>query len=102
LKKGIDNKCANSILVKVNQVGSISETISTMKLAESKGYTSMVSHRSGETEDSFISHLVIGTSSGQIKTGAPARGERTAKYNEILRIAEEVGFDNLNNSKWNL
>jgi enolase len=102
LKKGIDDKCANSILVKVNQVGSISETISTMKLAESQGYTSMVSHRSGETEDSFISHLVVGTSSGQIKTGAPARGERTAKYNEILRIAEEVGFDNFNNSKWNL
>jgi len=73
-----------------------------MKLAESKGYTSMVSHRSGETEDSFISHLVVGTSSGQIKTGAPARGERTAKYNELLRISEEIGLDNFNNSKWEM
>ena len=87
-------------MVKVNQVGSITETISTMKLAQLQNYSSMVSHRSGETEDSFISHLVVGTSSGQIKTGAPARGERTAKYNELLRIAEEIGLDNFNNSKW--
>ena len=79
LQKGIDEKCANK-----------------------NNYTSMVSHRSGETEDSFISHLVVGTSSGQIKTGAPARGERTAKYNELLRIAEQVGFENLNNKKWEL
>ena len=100
LQKGIDNQCANAILIKVNQVGSISETLETMKLAEKNGYSSMVSHRSGETEDSFISHLVVGTSSGQIKTGAPARGERTAKYNELLRISEEVGLDNFNNLKW--
>ena len=100
LQKGIDDNCANSILIKVNQVGSVSETIETMKLAKDNNYTSMVSHRSGETEDSFISHLVVGTSSGQIKTGAPARGERTAKYNELLRISEEVGNKNFNNQKW--
>tara|TARA_B100000989_G_C19515596_1_gene461452 strand:+ start:651 stop:1919 length:1269 start_codon:yes stop_codon:yes gene_type:complete len=100
LQKGINEKCANSILVKLNQVGSVTETIETMKLANKNSYTSMVSHRSGETEDSFISHLVVGTSSGQIKTGAPARGERTAKYNELLRIGEQVGFGNFNNKKW--
>ena len=97
---GFDDNWANSILIKVNQVGSVSETIETMKLAKDNNYTSMVSHRSGETEDSFISHLVVGTSSGQIKTGAPARGERTAKYNELLRISEEVGNKNFNNQKW--
>ena len=102
LQKGINEECANSILIKVNQVGSVSETIKTMKLANKNNYTSMVSHRSGETEDSFISHLVVGTSSGQIKTGAPARGERTAKYNELLRIAEQVGHENFNNLKWKL
>ena len=102
LQKGINEECANSILIKVNQVGSVTETIETMKLANKNNYTSMVSHRSGETEDSFISHLVVGTSSGQIKTGAPARGERTAKYNELLRIAEQVGFENFNNKKWKL
>ena len=100
LQKGINDKCANSVLIKVNQVGSISETIETMQLAKENNYTSMVSHRSGETEDAFISHLVVGTSSGQIKTGAPARGERTAKYNELLRISEQVGSDNFDNQKW--
>ena len=100
LQIGIDDNCANSILIKVNQVGSISETIETMKLAKDNNYTCMVSHRSGETEDAFISHLVVGTSSGQIKTGAPARGERTAKYNELLRISEQVGSTNFNNKKW--
>ena len=102
LQRGINEKCANSILVKLNQVGSVTETIETMKLANKNSYTSMISHRSGETEDSFISHLAVGSSSGQIKTGAPARGERTAKYNELLRIGEQVGFGNFNNKKWNL
>ena len=102
LQRGINEKCANSILVKLNQVGSVTETIETMKLANKNSYTSMISHRSGETEDAFISHLAVGTSSGQIKTGAPARGERTAKYNELLRIGEQVGFGNFNNKKWNL
>ena len=100
LQKGIDENCANAILVKLNQVGSVTETIKTMELANKNKYSSMISHRSGETEDSFISHLVVGTSSGQIKTGAPARGERTAKYNELLRIGEQVGFGNFNNKKW--
>ncbi|MDG1228288.1 MAG: phosphopyruvate hydratase, partial [Candidatus Actinomarina sp.] len=86
---------------KVNQVGSISETYETMQLAKESDFTSMVSHRSGETENIFISHLVAGTSSGQIKTGAPARSERTAKYNELLRIGEVIGLDNFNNKKWN-
>ena len=102
LQRGINEKCANSILVKLNQVGSVTETIETMKLANKNSYTSMISHRSGETEDAFISHLAVGTSSGQIKTGAPARVERTAKYNELLRIGEQVGFGNFNNKKWNL
>ena len=100
LQKGIDQKCGNAILIKVNQVGTITETLDTMKLANDNSYSSMVSHRSGETEDSFISHLVVGTSSGQIKTGAPARSERTAKYNELLRIAETIGFENFENKKW--
>ena len=96
LQKGVDENCANSILVKVNQVGSVSETIDTIKLAKDSNYSSLVSHRSGETEDTFISHLCVGTSSGQIKTGAPARSERTAKYNELLRIAEKIGFEQFN------
>ena len=100
LQKGINENCANAVLVKLNQVGSVTETIKTMELANKNKYSSMISHRSGETEDSFISHLVVGTSSGQIKTGAPARGERTAKYNELLRIGEQVGFGNFNNKKW--
>jgi len=100
LQKGIDEKCGNAILIKVNQVGTITETLDTMKLANDNLYSSMVSHRSGETEDSFISHLVVGTSSGQIKTGAPARSERTAKYNELLRIAETIDFENFENKKW--
>ena len=96
LEKGVTDSCANSILVKVNQVGSVSETINTMKLAKDSNYSSIVSHRSGETEDTFISHLCVGTSSGQIKTGAPARSERTAKYNELLRIGEKIGFEQFN------
>ena len=96
LQKGVDKNIANSILIKVNQVGSITETLETMQLAKNNKYTSMVSHRSGETEDTFISHLVTGTSSGQIKTGAPARSERTSKYNELLRIAENIGNEAYN------
>lgn len=91
LRKAIDLDVANAILVKVNQIGSLSETLATMELAERSGYGSMVSHRSGETEDSFISHLAVATNAGQIKTGAPARGERTAKYNQLLRIEERLG-----------
>jgi enolase len=91
LQRGLDNGIANSILIKVNQIGTLSETLNTMELAEGHGYGRMVSHRSGETEDSFISHLVVATNAGQIKTGAPARGERTAKYNQLLRIEEMLG-----------
>jgi enolase len=91
LRRGIDEGVANSILVKVNQIGTVSETLHTMELAERSGYTQMVSHRSGETEDTFIAHLAVATNAGQIKTGAPARGERTAKYNQLLRIEERLG-----------
>ncbi len=91
LQRGIDEGVANSILIKVNQIGSLSETLQTMDLAKMSGYTTVVSHRSGETEDSFIAHLAVATNAGQIKTGAPARGERTAKYNQLIRIEEELG-----------
>ncbi len=91
LERGIHSGVANSILVKVNQIGSLSETLRTMELAEGRGYGRMVSHRSGETEDAFISHLALATGAGQIKAGAPARGERTAKYNQLLRIEERLG-----------
>jgi enolase len=91
LRRGIDEGVANSILVKVNQIGTVSETLHTMELAERSGYTQMVSHRSGETEDTFIAHLAVATNAGQIKTGAPARGERTAKYNQLLGIEERLG-----------
>ena len=100
LQEGINLNAANSILIKINQVGTITETLETMNLAKENNYTSMVSHRSGETEDTFISHLVTGTSSGQIKAGAPARSERTSKYNELLRIGEKVGYETFNNKKW--
>ncbi|HEY7219347.1 MAG TPA: phosphopyruvate hydratase, partial [Candidatus Binatia bacterium] len=82
---------ANSILVKVNQIGSLTETLETMKLARASGYTTVISHRSGETEDVTIADLAVATNAGQIKTGAPCRGERTAKYNQLLRIEEELG-----------
>ena len=91
LRQGIDRGVANSILVKVNQIGSLSETLHTMEIARGAGYGRVVSHRSGETEDTFIAHLAVATNAGQIKTGAPARSERTAKYNELLRIEERLG-----------
>jgi len=91
LQRGITEGIANSILIKVNQIGSLSETLHTMERAERASYTRVVSHRSGETEDTFISHLVVATNAGQIKTGAPARAERTAKYNQLLRIEEQLG-----------
>jgi len=91
LRRGIASKVANSILIKVNQIGSLSETLATMEMAERAAMGRVVSHRSGETEDSFISDLVVATNAGQLKTGAPARGERTAKYNQLLRIEEHLG-----------
>jgi len=91
LQQGIDSNVANSILVKVNQIGTLSETLETMNLAKEAGYTTVMSHRSGETEDVTIADLAVATNAGQIKTGAPCRGERTAKYNQLLRIEEELG-----------
>jgi enolase len=90
IKTGIEKRAANSVLIKLNQVGTITETINAMDLARSNGWTTVVSHRSGETEDSTIADFVVGLSTGQIKTGAPARSERTAKYNQLLRIEEEL------------
>lgn len=91
LQGGIDKKTANSILIKLNQIGTISETIDTINMANKAGFTSVVSHRSGETEDSIISDFVVGLGTGQIKTGSLCRGERTAKYNQLLRIEEQLG-----------
>ena len=91
LQKGIDRRCANSILIKLNQIGSLTETIDAIKLAKRAGYTAIVSHRSGETEDTTIADLAVALNAGQIKTGAPSRTERVAKYNRLLRIEEELG-----------
>jgi enolase len=91
LASGIDAGVGNSILVKVNQIGTLTETFETMSLAMTSGYTTMVSHRSGETEDTTIADIAVALNAGQIKTGAPARGERVAKYNQLLRIADELG-----------
>ena len=91
VRRGIEEGVANAVLVKVNQIGTLSETLHTMAMAATNGYGRMVSHRSGETEDSFIAHLAVATNAGQIKSGAPARGERTAKYNQLLRIEESLG-----------
>ena len=91
LQRGIDGAIGNSILIKLNQIGSLSETLAAIELAQKNGYTAIVSHRSGETEDTFISDLVVATQSGLIKTGAPCRSDRVAKYNQLLRIEEDLG-----------
>ena len=91
LEKGIDNGCANSILIKLNQIGSVSETLEAIKMAHKAGYTAISSHRSGETEDTTIADLAVALNTCQIKTGAPSRSERVAKYNQLLRIEEELG-----------
>ncbi len=91
LNKGISRHCGNSILIKLNQIGSVSETLEAIKLAHRAGYTAVVSHRSGETEDTTIADLAVALNAGQIKTGAPSRSERVAKYNQLLRIEEELG-----------
>ena len=88
LKKGIDEKCANAILIKPNQIGSVMETIEAVRMAQSQGYIAIMSHRSGETEDTTIADLAVALNTGYIKTGAPCRGERTAKYNQLIRIEE--------------
>lgn len=91
LKKGIDSGCGNSILIKLNQIGSVSETLEAIKMAHKAGYTAIASHRSGETEDTTIADLAVALNTCQIKTGAPSRSERVAKYNQLLRIEEELG-----------
>ena len=91
LREGIERGVANSILIKLNQIGTLTETLDTIAMARDAGYRAVISHRSGETEDTFIADLVVATGVGQIKTGAPARTERVAKYNQLLRIEEELG-----------
>ena len=90
LSKGIENKCANSILIKLNQIGSVSETIEAIKMAHKAGYTAIASHRSGETEDTTIADLAVALNTCQIKTGAPCRSDRVAKYNQLLRIEQQL------------
>src|SRR5688572_19454232 len=91
LKRGIDTGTANSILVKVNQIGTLTETMAAIEMAKRAGYTAIISHRSGETEDTTIADLAVAVNAGQIKTGAPCRSERVAKFNRLLRIEEELG-----------
>jgi enolase len=91
IQKGIELQAANSVLIKLNQIGTVTETLNAIKMAQDQGWTAVVSHRSGETEDAFIADLVVGASAGQIKTGAPARSDRNAKYNQLIRIEEELG-----------
>lgn len=91
LARGIKEKCANSILIKLNQIGTLTETLDAIEMAKRAGYTCVISHRSGETEDVTMAHVAVAVNAGQIKTGAPARTERVAKYNELLRIEEELG-----------
>ena len=91
LKKGIEEGCGNAILIKLNQIGSVSETLEAIKMAHNAGFAAVVSHRSGETEDTTIADLSVALNAGQIKTGAPSRSERVAKYNQLIRIEESMG-----------
>ena len=97
LSRGINEGIANAILIKLNQIGTVTETIDAIELARKAGYNSIISHRSGETEDTFIADLAVATSAGQIKTGSASRTDRVAKYNQLLRIEEELGT----NAKFN-
>lgn len=99
LAEGIKQGVGNSVLIKLNQIGTVSETLETVELAKKKGYTCMFSHRSGETEDSFLADIAVATGCGQIKTGAPARSERVAKYNQLIRIEESLGKKAIFNKK---
>jgi enolase len=91
LKEGIDDKVANALLVKLNQIGTVTETLDAVAMARDANYATIISHRSGETEDATIADLAVGTAAGQIKTGSASRSDRTAKYNQLLRIEEELG-----------
>ena len=93
IRRAIDERAANAVLIKLNQIGTLTETIDSIELARRAGWSAIVSHRSGETEDTTISDLVVAMGTGQIKTGAPSRSERVAKYNRLLRIADELGDD---------
>ncbi len=93
LQRGIESGVGNSILIKVNQIGTLSETLQAIAMAREAGYTAVMSHRSGETEDVTIADLAVATGCGQIKTGAPSRSDRVAKYNQLLRIEEQLGAD---------
>ena len=90
LKRGIDEGAANSVLIKVNQIGTLTESFEAIEMAKRAGYTTVISHRSGETEDSIIADIAVAVNSGQIKTGAPCRSDRVAKYNQLLRIEEQI------------
>ena len=92
LKIGIERRAANSILIKLNQIGTLTETLAAIEMAKRAGWTAVVSHRSGETEDTTIADLVVATNAGQIKTGAPCRSDRVSKFNQLLRIEEELGI----------
>ncbi|MDP3046932.1 MAG: phosphopyruvate hydratase, partial [Chloroflexota bacterium] len=91
IQRGIEDKAANSVLIKLNQIGTLSETLAAIQMAHRAGWTAVVSHRSGETEDTTIADLVVATNAGQIKTGAPCRSDRVAKYNRLLYIEDELG-----------
>ena len=91
MKQGIERNIANSILIKINQIGTLTETFAAIELAKRSRYTSVISHRSGETEDSTIADIAVGTNAGQIKTGSLSRSDRMAKYNQLLRIEEDLG-----------
>jgi enolase len=91
LRRGIQEHCANAILIKLNQIGTLTETLDAIQMAQQAGFAAIISHRSGETEDTFIADLAVATGSGQIKTGSLSRSERLAKYNQLLRIEETIG-----------
>jgi enolase len=91
IRRGIETEASNSVLIKLNQIGTVTETLEAIRISRQNGWGTIISHRSGETEDTTVADLAVGTAAGQIKAGAPARGERTAKYNRLLRIEEELG-----------
>jgi enolase len=93
LRRGIEQKAANAILIKLNQIGTLTETIKAVQMAQQANWNAVISHRSGETEDTTIADLVVGMATGQIKTGSLSRTDRTAKYNQLMRIEEELGAD---------
>ena len=101
LQRGIDSIAANSILIKLNQIGTLTETLQTIDLAKKNHYTCIISHRSGETEDTTIAYLSVGVDAGQIKTGSLSRSDRVAKYNRLLRIEEELGNNKYSNNVFN-